>query len=278
MNSLLANPQQILVVDDHPVNQMVLTTMLAELNFGAETANSGIEAIQMIAEQNFDMVFMDLQMPVMDGYETARQIRKHPNHRQTPIIAITASTIDGQITRQCQGLMDELLGKPFESVDLEKLLTRWLVKVTAIEPLDCFNPSNNGAQAEPNLLNLSNLTALDRDSIDRLQATFSGAEQSSLLELLEVFLDTFEMLYQQLGKNLLSGDLGAIRQTAHALKSSSGNVGALRFMSISSDIEQLTQLEQTDPIGAMAKPWSQIQQEYRLLLPDLADLIAQLKK
>ena len=278
MNSPLTNPHQILVVDDHPVNQMVLTAMLAELNFSAETANSGIEAVQMIAEHNFDLIFMDLQMPVMDGYEAARQIRKHPNHRQTPIIAITASIIDSRITRQCQGLMDELLGKPFESVDLENLLTRWLVKVTAIGPPGPLTPPNSGAKAEARPLQLTNLTALDRDSVDRLQATFSGADQSSLLELLEVFLDTFEMLYQQLGKNLLSGDLGAIRQTAHALKSSSGNVGALRFMSISSDIEQLTQLEQTDPIGAMAKPWSQIQQEYRLLLPDLADLIAQLKK
>ena len=100
------HPHQILIVDDHPVNQLVLAAMLAELGFDADTANSGLEAIEMAADRHYDLIFMDIQMPIMDGYETTRQLRKIPLHLTTPVIAITASTIDSQVRRRCENCMD----------------------------------------------------------------------------------------------------------------------------------------------------------------------------
>lgn len=264
------HPHQILVVDDHPVNQLVLTAMLAELNFDADTAISGLEAIKMAAERNYDLIFMDIQMPIMDGYETTRQIRQIPTHLTTPVIAITASTIDNQVRRQSENCMDELLGKPFESVELKQLVERWLPTVT--------EPTTHHRSSEPvNELNVDSLTTLDGETISRLQATFAGAEKSDLIELIEVFIDTLKMLHGQLNENMLASDIQAIRQTAHALKSSSGNIGALRFMAISGEIEKLAISPGVDQIGAMARPWIELQKEYKQLLPELSQLITQLK-
>ena len=264
------HPHQILVVDDHPVNQLVLTAMLAELNFDADTAISGLEAIEMAADRHYDLIFMDIQMPIMDGYETTKQIRQIPIHLTTPVIAITASTIDTQVRRRCENCMDELLGKPFESAELKTLLERWLQIIT--------DPITNHRSPEPvGALKVDTLTALDAETISRLQATFAGAEKSDLIELIEVFTDTLKMLYGQLNENMLASDIQAIRQTAHALKSSSGNIGALRFMAISGEIEKLAISPGVDQIGAMARPWIELQKEYKQLLPELNQLIAQLK-
>ena len=270
MNDPLSHTHQILVVDDHPVNQLVLTAMLAELHFDADTAVSGPEAIKMAGERDYDLIFMDIQMPDMDGYETTRQIRQIPIHLKTPVIAMTASTIDSQVRKQCENRMDELLGKPFDTAELKKLLQRWLQ--TVIAPIaDQQSPDPVAG------LNIDTLATLDTDTISRLQSTFAGAEKSSLTELIEVFTDTLKMLFGRLNENILDGDIQAIGQTAHALKSSSGNVGAHRFMSISGKIEQLAIDSGVDQIGAMARPWMQLQKEYKQLLPELSQLISQLK-
>ena len=275
MTDALSNihSHRILVVDDHPVNQMVLTAMLAELDFSSDTAISGIEAVRMADRCDYDLIFMDIQMPGMDGYETTEQIRKIPAHSTTPVIAMTASTIDNQLIKRCESNMNQLIGKPYEHDTLKKLLTHWLeLSSEPVLPVRLNQPLKQTAEPAT-----GEFSCLDSAALDQLRDTFAGTDKASLIELIEVFLETLTKLHLQLKQNILDRDIQAVRQTAHALKSCSGNIAALRYMSISSDIEQIAISTGSAQIDAITKPWTELENEYDKLLPELKQLISLLQ-
>lgn len=118
-----ALPARILLVEDNPINRRVATRMLERMGCDVTVANDGVEAIARFSPAAFDLVFMDCQMPVMDGLAAAREIRR-AGHR-TPIVALTAHAMVGDQERCREVGMDDYLTKPVTMANLQAMVTRW---------------------------------------------------------------------------------------------------------------------------------------------------------
>lgn len=124
---ILKNPPgRILVVEDHPANQYVAKSLLESLDCTVTLARTGVEALEALSKQTFDLVLMDCQLPDMDGYETTRRMRTFL-HRYIPVIAITANAMGDDKQRCLDAGMDDFLSKPFTRSTLCDLLCKWLV-------------------------------------------------------------------------------------------------------------------------------------------------------
>ena len=119
---------RVLVVEDNTVNQRVTCGMLSKLGVGYDVVENGEEAVQATAETHYDLVLMDCQMPVMDGFEATRQIRIREHHahcQPVPIIALTANALAGDEQRCRDAGMDDYMSKPFTLAELRGQLGRW---------------------------------------------------------------------------------------------------------------------------------------------------------
>ena len=119
---------KILLVEDDPINQEITREQLRYAGLLVETANNGKEAIEMACRTDYDVILMDMQMPMMDGPEATRQIRLIPDKNKVPIIAMTANVFNEDRETCFQSGMDDFLGKPVESEALYATLLRWIEK------------------------------------------------------------------------------------------------------------------------------------------------------
>lgn len=117
---------RVLLVEDNPVNQLVAKGMLGKLGYDVVLANHGEEALSQLQAHAIDLVLMDCNMPVMDGYEATRRIRQSGRHPELPIIALTANALSDERERCRAAGMNDYLAKPFRREDLAALLDRWL--------------------------------------------------------------------------------------------------------------------------------------------------------
>jgi two-component system sensor histidine kinase EvgS len=121
-----ADTPRILVVDDEGTNLMTMQFLLGALGYPADVAESGLRALQMLQERRYALVFMDIQMPGMDGYEATAEIRAAPGLEALPIVALTAHAMHGDRERMLSRGFDEYMAKPVIVGDLKKLLRRLL--------------------------------------------------------------------------------------------------------------------------------------------------------
>ena len=121
-----ATRPNILVVEDNEVNQMVAVGLLDALGYDAETADDGIQAVEMFDPGRFDAVLMDVQMPRLDGYAATRAIRERGDARRVPVLAMTAAAIEGERERCLAAGMDDFLTKPVDPGALATAMRTWL--------------------------------------------------------------------------------------------------------------------------------------------------------
>jgi len=118
----------ILVVDDIPVNCMLLSKILNKFGNSPDIAKNGLEAFEKIRKNQYDLVFMDCQMPVMDGYTAMHEIRRYENeiNRHTIIVALTADAMTKDREKCLAAGMDDYIGKPFTLEQIAAMLQKWL--------------------------------------------------------------------------------------------------------------------------------------------------------
>lgn len=193
---------RILVVEDHPVNQKVLAHQLREMGLQYAVAVNGLQALDLLATDNFDLVLMDWQMPEMDGLAATRRIRRLPTDtRHIPIIALTANA-DAGFREACLAAgANDYLSKPYSEAALAALLTQWLPQAGAV------------ATRAP-LLDLPALHARYPDN------------PGLVAELEAVFLSTTEASLATLKRAIEQGDAETCRKEAHALKGAAASVTA----------------------------------------------------
>lgn len=118
---------RVLVVDDYLDNQELARSLLERMACEVDVAEDGQEALGMIEEVTYDAIFMDIQMPELDGYETTRRIRKvETADRHVPIIALTANAMEGDKEKCLKAGMDDYIAKPFRGEDMERVLRKYL--------------------------------------------------------------------------------------------------------------------------------------------------------
>ena len=190
---------RVMVVEDHAVNATVIQRLLARLGVRSTWARNGEEALRLIADDEFDAILMDCQMPVMDGYEATRQLRQRPRWASLPVIAVTAHAMEEDRERCRRAGMDDHVTKPVGLADLRRALTRWLGDL-----------ESHGS------------TDLDEDALQQL-CSLLGDETASTIEL---FLRDAAMAVQVMLSSVETGDVETVMRRAHALKSSAGYIGA----------------------------------------------------
>ena len=120
---------KILLVDDNDLNQEYMRELLEMIDIAVETASNGQEALNLLAKQDFDGVLMDCQMPVMDGYEATRQIRKQEKFKDMPVIAMTANAMKGDRDKVLAVGMNDHIPKPFKIDAMYATLAKWIKPV-----------------------------------------------------------------------------------------------------------------------------------------------------
>ena len=124
---------QVLLVEDHLINQKLATSLIERWGHRVSIANNGQEAVDALLEQAFDLVFMDMQMPVMDGLEATRRIRSEEQssgRQRVPIVAMTANAMQTDIDSCMEAGMDDFISKPFKPQDLQQRLTHYAAAST----------------------------------------------------------------------------------------------------------------------------------------------------
>lgn len=116
----------VLVADDYIVNQELVKEMLEMMDCQVDVADDGKETLEMFSENDFDIIFLDIQMPEMDGYEVARQIRKTAKGKKVPIVAITANALVGDREKCLDAGMNDYMPKPIKGERLEEMLRKHL--------------------------------------------------------------------------------------------------------------------------------------------------------
>ncbi len=118
--------RRILVTEDNPVNQLIARSHLERLGFEVDVADNGLEALAAIERERYDLVFMDCQMPMLDGYEATRRIRERLGGRPLPVIALTAHDLASDREKCLEAGMDDYMAKPLYEDNLHAVLDRWL--------------------------------------------------------------------------------------------------------------------------------------------------------
>ncbi len=208
---------RILLVEDNPVNLMVAQRLLQVLGAECDTAGNGQVALEKLDGGDYDMVLMDCQMPVLDGYAATRRWREIEQERsldhRMPIVAMTANAMAGDRQKCLDAGMDDYLAKPVTRGDLERCIERW--RGASLSVPDTLPPPEQMASRLPPVLNAGVL--------DELREVLG----SEVDKIIAVYLEDAPRLIAQLERAAVSGDPIALRVAAHTLKSSSGNVGAI---------------------------------------------------
>jgi signal transduction histidine kinase/DNA-binding response OmpR family regulator len=223
-----AEAQHVLLVEDNLVNQKVTGLCLRRMGFEVETASNGKAAVEAVERRRFEAILMDCQMPVMNGFDATERIREL-THGDVPIIAMTAAAMSKDRERCLEVGMNDYLSKPVQKAELERMLEKWV-------PLA---PHAHGTRQEneDSAMKEHGDTVLDPGVIASLRELGGEDDPGLFIELVQLFLsDTTERM-QHLSGALEHSDPGALERAAHALKSSSANLGAMRLSALFRDIE-----------------------------------------
>jgi CheY-like chemotaxis protein/HPt (histidine-containing phosphotransfer) domain-containing protein len=232
---------RILLAEDNVTNQIVTNGILNKLGLAADVVVNGAEAIQVLKSTAYDLVLMDVQMPVMDGFETTRQIRS-PNsavrNHQIPIIAMTAHALKGDRERCLESGMNDYVSKPLSAHDLSEALARWLPKADdkpgVLREIESLLPTS----APP--------VVFDRDGmLDRLM---NDKNLSHLV--VDAFLEDIPGQIETLRRCLNHSDAAGAARQAHLLKGAAANVGGEALRAVAIDLETAGNLGNLSSIAA----------------------------
>jgi signal transduction histidine kinase/DNA-binding response OmpR family regulator len=232
---------QVLVVEDNPINQKVATAMLSALGVTATVAPDGGVAVEMVREQPFDLVLMDCQMPVMDGFEATRAIRAFAGDRgRVPIIALTANAMRDDEARCFAAGMNGFLTKPMTLALLARTLGRWLPAATPEPARPDVPPANDTPEGSIDLRQLATL----RDLGTRAGTDLVG-------DVLRSFVEDAQAQLILVENALENDDAMQLARSAHAMKSCAANLGAGHLAALYRRLEALSRNNQIDEARAL---------------------------
>jgi CheY-like chemotaxis protein/HPt (histidine-containing phosphotransfer) domain-containing protein len=215
---------RILIAEDNPVNQRVALYQLQKLGFLAEVVENGHEALDAMRKNPFDVIFMDCQMPELDGYAATRQLREiEMGKRHTWVIAMTANSLQGDREKCMAAGMDDYVSKPVKTEDLQAAIARF----AGIRDIQ-RDTAETGSPGAVDLSAMSGLRELEGETGEAI-----------LGKLIDVFLDNTPKVLEQaraaVGRK--SGPL--LERAAHTLKGSCSNFGAERMRAACQDLESI---------------------------------------
>lgn len=210
----------ILLVEDNELNQQVIVELLEDLGVSIEVAENGEVAVKKVNEASYDIVFMDMQMPVMDGIEATKEIRKNPQYSSLPIVAMTANAMVQDRDRCMQAGMNDHISKPIEPDKLFSILLKWMpdrkIKIKEIQ--------KSSIKLLENELKIR-IPGLDIESGLRRVL----GKEKSYINLLRKYAMGQKDTFEQIEKMLSEDEWHSAQRLAHTLKGLSGSIGAIEI-------------------------------------------------
>ncbi|GAA4374661.1 response regulator [Nocardioides caricicola] len=222
---------RVLIVEDNPVNQLVATGLLENLGCTVDVASDGLEGVERLTgAHEYAAVLMDCRMPRMDGYDATREIRRlEAGERRVPIIAMTASALEGERERCLEVGMDDFLTKPVDAAALERVLREWLQPSGEPAPV-AERPAPPPAPTDDDVLDrerIEMLSSLVKDGVSFFERTVAAFSSQAGLQL------------ESLRAAIEADDAESLRTAAHQLKGASLNLGLPRVAASALALEEL---------------------------------------
>ncbi len=239
-------PLRVLLCDDNVVNQKVALRLLQQMGYKADVAANGIECLQAIERLPYDIIFMDVQMPEMDGIEATRQIRDRqksgaPGNFKAgiAIVAMTANAMQGDREKCLAAGMDDYLSKPIRPEDIRKVLELWGPKVAApadgtaaSAPAPAAAPTPARAAAPPPSANLPPPVDMER------LLDFANGDPANLRELVDLYIDQTSKQLVQLVSAVESKTGDVVKRVAHSCSGASSTCGMAVIVPLLRELER----------------------------------------
>jgi CheY-like chemotaxis protein len=239
---------RVLVVDDNVVNQKVASRFLERMGLEVTVASDGTEAVKLYEAGTFTVVFMDLQMPFMDGYEATRRIRDFEAWRsRTPIVALTANAMSGQLERCLAAGMDGLLTKPIQVEKLRETVATYCEKT----PMPAGPHTLDGATTAALLENPAQSHEAELD-IRQLRIT-TGGDSDFMRELILLYLQSSRQIMNDIQAALARVDSADLCRNAHKLKGASAGIHARHVAQLCEALEKNALGHQPEEIASQVQ-------------------------
>ena len=223
---------RVLLVEDNVVNQKVAMRMLEKLGCRVDVAANGREAVERVRKEVYGAVFMDCQMPEMDGFEATAAIRGHEGSaRHTPIIAMTANAMQGDRQSCLDAGMDDYIAKPIKEADLSAALKQWVLQSPGLSQAVGEGVDGDGGDGPDS----GSGEPVDRKVLDNLWDLMG----EDFEETIRIFLSHTPTLVAALSEAVSSQDAQVLFRTAHTLKGSASNLGAGPLAALSKELEAM---------------------------------------
>jgi len=228
-------PRRILLAEDNPTNQKLALLILEHLGYRADTVSNGQEAVEAVFRQEYDIVFMDMQMPEMDGIQATTEIRGNPRISKQPyIIAMTANALEGDKQKCLDAGMNDYVSKPIIVQHLKDSVQRSAQTSVPPDTAQSLMPTDieqNSSSATIQIIRSGAIKQLKNLLGKRADAMFPG--------IVAEYISDAENLIKQAEDSITSGDTVTLHRAAHTLKSTSANLGADQVQSACRDLENL---------------------------------------
>jgi CheY-like chemotaxis protein len=265
-------PLRILLCDDNVINQKVAARVLGQMGYTPAVAGNGVAALSAIDSAPFDMIFMDVMMPEMDGLEATRQIRQrqkdraqHPNYKtHLVIVAMTASAMPGDREKCLEAGMDDYLPKPVRPEDVRAVLERWGEKAGLADAAPTRDSEVATAQVLVSTDNImSEKPAVDMERLNE----FTEGNVENLVELVTLYVKQTTQQLEQLDTAVKAADAPAIKRVAHSCAGASATCGMQRI------VVPLRELERQGAENKLTNPaelFAQVVREFEVIRQTLA--------
>ena len=255
----------VLLVEDNPVNQEVSREILQHLGLHVEIAENGIEAVNAVQKRKYDLIFMDCQMPEMDGFQATIEIRKIEAEKDQPkhnIIALTANAMKGDREKCLAVDMNDYLTKPYTQETIINTLKRWL-------PAQSLQQDNQNTQTISEEQKDNN-SMEDNDIVD---FDIANGLKLILKDRFAIMIDKFEInaekLIIEMHEAYANKDMETLRRGAHTLKGSSGTLGAKKLQKTCAELESSAKQGEIPRLEEQLADIEADYQEFKQHLPQL---------
>jgi two-component system, sensor histidine kinase and response regulator len=266
---------KILLAEDNPVNQEVICEMLISIGCQVKVVSNGQQVLDALNQDSYDMIFMDCQMPVMDGHEAAIRIRSlepQKGGEHTPIIGITGRVVRDNYEKSEKACMDDFLDKPFTIGQLKDTIFRW-TGIHLEDDIEGIGKATISNECISFPVLADNTSCLDLMALKAITKLGNGSNEF-LKKILSIYFRDTPNHILEIQKGIQEKNPEKILQAAHSLKSTSANIGAMTLSRICRELESNIRLKRIDDTASQL---ARIKSEYAAVVTALNGFINELE-
>ena len=277
---------KIMVVDDNEMNRKVALGLLAPLKMQIDTAENGKQALDKICKNRYDLIFMDHMMPVMDGIEATKRLRKMDDEycKKVPVIALTANAVLESRAKFFEAGMNDFAAKPIDMKDICSKLRQWLPTEYIIE--NCVDAQNEEKEAERILENEPSEELMHKkeqvlpviEGLDVYEGIKNSGNKELFYSLLGDFYKLIDMKSTKMEKCLADGLIRDYTIEVHALKNTARMIGAMELSKWCYELEMAGNAEDIDKLTAQTPGMLKLYRSYKKILAPYAKVQNEEKK